>query len=67
MTTKHLVDSLCLMFCVWSLRLAFLAAGCWMIYNGWYGCGLTTVILTVFIGGESSDEKEESEVSDGKK
>ena len=66
MTTKHLVDSLCLMFCVWSLRLAFLAAGCWMIYNGWYGCGLTTVILTVFIGG-SSDDKEESEVSNGKK
>ena len=66
MTTKHLVDSLCLMFCVWSLRLAFLAAGCWMIYNGWYGCGLTTVILTVFIGG-SSDDKEESEANNGKK
>jgi hypothetical protein len=61
MTTKHLIESLCLMFYVWSLRLAFLAAGCWMLYNGWYGCGLTTVVLTVFIGGESSDDKEESE------
>ncbi len=64
MSTKHLIESLCLMFCVWSLRLAFLAAGCWMLYNGWYGCGLTTVILTVFIGGHSSDDKEESEVSE---
>ena len=46
------------MFCVWSLRLAFLAAGCWMLYNGWYGCGLTTIILTVLIGGTTSDTKE---------
>ena len=67
MTTKHLVESLCLMFCICSLRLAFLSAGCWMIYNGWYGCGLTTVILTVFIGGNSSDDKEESEASNGEK
>ena len=62
MTTKHFIESLCFMFCVWSLRLAFLAAGCWMIYNGWYGCGLTTVILSViFVGGYHSDEKQESE------
>lgn len=58
MTTKQLIESLCLMFCVWSLRLAFLAAGCWMLYNSWYGCGLTTIILTVLIGGTTSDTKE---------
>lgn len=27
------------------LRLTFLAAGCWMIYNGWYGCGITAMVL----------------------
>jgi hypothetical protein len=33
-----------------------------MLYNGWYGCGLTTVVLTVSIGGNSSDDEKESEV-----
>ena len=64
MTTKQLIESICLMFCVWSLRLAFLAAGCWMMYNGWYGCGMTTVVLTFLIGYSRDDEKEDHD--DGK-
>jgi len=58
MKVTNLIESLCLMFCIWSLRLAFLAAGCWMIYNGWYGCGLTTVVITVLIGGKYRNDDE---------
>ena len=61
MKVTNLIESLCLMFCIWSLRLAFLAAGCWMIYNGWYGCGLTTVIVTVLIGGKTEHETKDKE------
>ena len=59
MTTKQLIEALCLMFCIWTLRMAFLAAGCWMMYNGWYGCGMTTVVLTFLIGYSRDDEKED--------
>ena len=61
MTTKQLIEALYLMFCVWTLRMAFLAAGCWMMYNGWYGCGMTTVVLTFLIGYSRSDEKEDDD------
>ena len=57
MTTKNLIESLFLMFAIWSMRLAFLAAGAWMMYNGWFGCGITTVILTVFIGGKCDNNE----------
>ena len=58
MKITNLIESLCLMFCIWSLRLAFLAAGCWMIFNSWYGCGLTTVVITVLIGGKCQNDDE---------
>lgn len=61
MTTKQLTEALCLMFCVWTLRMAFLAAGCWMMYNGWYVCGMTTVVLTFLIDYSRSDEKEDDD------
>ena len=61
MTTKQLIESICLMFCVWSLRLAFLAAGCWMMYNGWFGCGMTTIVLTVLICWSHHGDDEEDD------
>ena len=64
MKITTLIESLCLMFCIWSLRVAFLAAGCWMIYNGWYGCGLTTIIFSAFIGGKSSHETNDDKTDD---
>lgn len=67
MTTKNLIESLLVLFAVWSIRLAFLAAGCWMMYNGWYGCGMTTVIFSILVGGhhdsDEDDEKEEKDLS----
>ena len=68
MTTKNLIESLFFLFVVWSIRIAFLAAGCWMMHNGWYGCGLTTVILSVLVGGhhddDEDDERKEKDLSD---
>ena len=57
MKLSNLIESICMMFVIWSLKLALIAAGCWMMYNGWYGCGLTTIILNVFIGGKWNDSE----------
>ena len=50
MKITNLIESICLMICVCLLRLALIAAGCWMMYNGWFGCGITTIILNIFVG-----------------
>ena len=65
MKTSILIITILLMFMILMLHLALIAAGCWMIYNGWYGCGLTTIILNMFVGGKfSAGKDDESEEKD---
>ena len=53
------IETLFVVLLVCLVKLAFLAAGCWMMYCGWFGCGITTIVLGVlFIGASCSTNKE---------
>ena len=51
MKTRNTIELISALFVLWSFCLALIAAGCWMMYHGWHGCGLTTIIIgAVFFG-----------------
>ena len=51
------IETLLVVLLVCLVKLAFHAAGCWMMYCGWFGCGITTIVLGVLFVGASWDEK----------
>ena len=48
-STMKFIENILLLLVVLILKLAFLGAGCWMMYHGWYGCGITSVVFGALI------------------
>lgn len=65
MTQRDLIESIVFLVSLMIIKIAFLAAGCWMIYSGWFGCGITTIIFGFLTGGHYGNETTKKRNGDG--
>ena len=59
MKVRNTIEFIAVLFVLWSFCLALIVAGVWMMYHGWLGRGLTTLVIGAVIFGCGSIDNED--------